>query len=650
MIALRTLACLILFAVAPAGQVIAEGMTPEAEALSDAMGSLRSGNWDAARSQAAAAGALGSDIVEWHRLRAGRGSFDEVRAFLERRGDWPGLPLLRRRSEGSVPYGRRADDVIAFFEERAPQTGSGSIMLARAYEDTGRRGDAEAQIVLAWRTQTMSPADERLIREKYGDLIAPHDEARLDMLLWEGKGDAAERMLPYVSEGWRALARARIALRAEASGVDALIEAVPETLADHPGLAFERFRWRASKGRYDSAIEVALSREAAEVPLGHPGAWARWRAALARWAMRNGQPDTAYRLASAHGLTQGSAFADLEWLSGFIALRQLDDPELALFHFQRFRVGVQSPISLGRAGYWEGRAHEALGQTDAARQAYAFGAEHQTSFYGLLAAERIGAPMDPALTGTAPVPDWQNADFLASSVFEAAILLRAAGQRALSERFLAHLAESLDQTRTAQLAQFTLDLGEPHFALTIAKRGVSYGNLVHAAYFPVVDLGVSDPRVPLELALSIARRESEFDAQAVSGVGARGLMQVMPRTAEEVAEGLELDFSAEKLTSDPVYNATLGKAYLAELIERFGHNYVLVAAAYNAGPSRPLAWIGERGDPRSAGVDVVDWIELIPFTETRNYVMRVMESLPVYRARLTGEVQPIRLAEELSAR
>nr|MCU0856519.1 lytic transglycosylase domain-containing protein [Paracoccaceae bacterium] len=167
---------------------------------------------------------------------------------------------------------------------------------------------------------------------------------------------------------------------------------------------------------------------------------------------------------------------------------------------------------------------------------------------------------------------------------------------------------------------------------------------------PVVDLGVTDPRVPLELALSIARRESEFDPGVMSSVGARGLMQVMPGTAEEVAGKLAIDFDTGRLLTDPVYNARIGKAYLAELIDTFGHNYVLVSAAYNAGPSRPIRWMSERGDPRSAGIDAIDWIETIPFTETRNYVMRVMESLPVYRARLTGEVQPIRLSEELSAR
>ncbi len=615
-----------------------------------AMEAMRAGEWDAALSAGTRAGETGRDVIEWHRLRAGRGKFDEVRSFLERRNDWPGLPYLRRRSEGSVPYGRRTEEVIEFFDANPPETGAGSIALAAAFEAAGRSGDAEAQIVLAWLTKDMTTGDEASLLQRYGKLLKPHHQDRLDMLLWKGASKAAERMLPHVSDGWKALARARIALRKEAPGVDALIEAVPATLRDHPGLAFERFRWRARKGRNDSAIEIALAREASENPLGDPGAWADWREVLARWAMRQGQARMAYRLAASHGLSEGSDFAELEWLSGYLALTYLDDPERALGHFRRFRVAVSTPISMGRAGYWEGRAQEALGNLEGAAQAYAFGAEHQTSFYGLLAAERAGLPMDPALAGTVAYPPFADAKFRDSSVFEAAMLLRAAGEHSLSRRFFAHLAENFDETEVGQLSDLVLSLGEANIALMIAKRAAQGGIVIPRAYFPVVDLGVSDPRVPLELALAIARRESEFDPNAMSGVGARGLMQVMPATAKEVAQGLNLEFDRARLLTDPVYNVTIGKAYLAGLIETFGPNMVLVSSAYNAGPSRPIRWIQERGDPRSAGVDVVDWIEHIPFSETRNYVMRVMESLPVYRARLTGKTEPIRLGQEMGTR
>jgi soluble lytic murein transglycosylase len=640
----RTLAASAAFAVSSATGAFAS----EAASLQAAMDAVRAEDWEQAAAAARGAGPVGRDIVLWHQLRAGDGTFDDAVDFLARNPDWPGLDLLRRRSEGSAPYGRRADEVVAFFAENPPQTGAGSIALASALEALGREEEAQAQIVLAWRTQPMTTGDEGSILQRYGALVRPYHEERLDMLLWQGETAAAERLLPRVSEGWQKLARARMALRAEAPGVDTLIAAVPASLADDPGLAFERYQWRARKGRNAEAIDLALSIDTEA--LGNPAAWADWRGPLSRWAIREGRAREAYRIAARHGLSGGSDYSELEWLAGYVALTRLNDPETALRHFQRFRVSVASPISMGRAGYWEGRAEEALGNAEGAAQAYAFGAENQTSFYGLLAAEKAGIPMDPALTGKTEYPDWRTAPFASTSVFAAAVLLHDAGEDDLAERFLAHIAESQDEIGVGQLVDFALSLNEPHIALMIAKRAAEGGIVVPKGYYPLVNLGVTDPRVPLELALSIARRESEFDPSVTSGVGARGLMQVMPGTAQEVASRLDIDFDDRRLLTDPVYNATIGKAYLAQLIETFGHNYVLVSAAYNAGPSRPDRWMSERGDPRSGEIDVVEWIESIPFTETRNYVMRVMESLPVYRARITGQVQPIRLSEELRQR
>ncbi|MGB8621192.1 MAG: lytic transglycosylase domain-containing protein, partial [Paracoccaceae bacterium] len=469
----------------------------------------------------------------------------------------------------------------------------------------------------------------------------------LDALLWRGADDSARLMLALVPEGWRALAVARMTLRDQGPGVDKLIAAVPKDLAADPGLAFERFQWRARKGRNDDAIALLDERSISVASLGQPDRWANWRRIFARVAMRDGKAELAYRLAANHFLTRGEDYADLEWLAGFIALRQLDEPAVALTHFRRFETAVETPISLGRAGYWEGRALEALGRGDEAQAAYAAGARHQTSFYGQLAAEKAGLPMDPALTGGESYPDWTTAPFADSSALKAALMFVQADERGLAAWFMTHLAESAGPQGQAQLAGLALSLNEPYIALRVAKIAAGQGTILPRAYFPVTALSKDDHPVPDELVLSIARRESEFNPAVTSGAGARGLMQLMPRTAQAMAQTLEVDFSGDALTSDPRYNARLGAAYLAGLVERFGGNYALVAAAYNAGPSRPEGWISERGDPRSAGVDPVDWIEMIPFRETRNYVMRVTESLAIYRARLSGQVQPLRLSEEL---
>lgn len=408
--------------------------------------------------------------------------------------------------------------------------------------------------------------------------------------------------------------------------------------------------WRVSKQRRDAAADIILTRSTSAESLGRPAKWANWRRILARQEMRAGNAQRAYDLARNHRLESGSNYADLEWLAGYVSLRYLNRPSDALVHFRRFHAAVFTPISLGRAAYWEGRALEAMGDAEAAQMAYREGARYQTSFYGLLAAEKAGVPMDPMLTGTDGIAPWRDAAFSRNSVFKAADLFFQADQTWETARFLGRLVEDTSETELVALADYALSLGDPYLAVRVGKQIASEGVVAPRTYYPVPPVGAGPLPVPPELALSIARRESEFRATAVSGAGARGLMQLMPATAQSMAGKLGLTYEKARLTADPVYNATLGSAYLAQLIEEFGDNIVLVSVGYNAGPNRARNWITEYGDPREEGVDVIDWIEHIPFRETRNYVMRVAESLPIYRARLSGKVAPIRLLEELKKR
>ncbi len=621
--------------------------TREAESFARAFNAMKAGDWYAALRTAEGINPAARDIIEWHRLRARQGDFDSVIRFLDRRPDWPGLAYLRQRSESTLPLAARADDVIRFFNGAHPQTGTGAVALISAFRAKGMNSDAETEALQAWLTHRLSDADHTKLLTWYGRSLAPHHTERLDMLVWSGAEKDAAQMFSLVPKDWTTLAKARLALRADQNGVDGLVAAVPKALADHPGLLFERMQWRARKGRNDDAIELLLAQSPDK--LGQPSRWAGWRRSLARTEMRAGRASQAYKLASTHGLDAGSHFADLEWLSGYLALTYLNDPAKALGHFLRFRGAVDTPISLGRAGYWEGRAHEALGDTDTAHLAYSFGAEYQTSFYGLLAAEKAGRPMDPALYAAVPPVDLTNAGFAESSVFEAALLLDAVDQQVLAKRFLTHMTETLSEIDIIRLGAFIAARNEPHYATMIGKRAAAFGTTVPFIYYPVADLGVDPMPVPTELALAIARRESEFNPVVQSGVGARGLMQIMPATAREVAGYLEIPYSKDRLITDPVYNARIGTAYLDELMAAFDGNMIMVSAAYNAGPSRPLRWMRDRGDPRRGQIDIIDWIEHIPFNETRNYVMRVAESLPVYRARLTGQPQAMTLSKELIA-
>lgn len=634
------------------GLVMSGAMPAAAERprpLAWALEAMRGGNWGTAAEIAAKDGDVAADVIEWSRLRDGQGTYAEVRAFLARRPDWPGEDYLRKQSERAV-IAAGPDAIREFFARHDPQTPEGVLAYAAVLRSDERGTDAEALVKSAWLTMALRPNLQALFIAEYGSLLRPLHDARLDAMLWQGYDDNARQMFDLASPAAVAEARARQALAELAPGVDTLIARVPASHAKSGGLSYARFAWRIRKGRMEDALalmrEVSVSAEA----LGRPEAWSNRRRSFARDEMREGNAKTAYEIASRHFLTEGSDYADLEWLSGYIALRKLDDPKTALRHFENHDAAVQSPISRGRAGYWRGRAHEALGDVAAADQAYTDAAQYQTSFYGLLAAERAGLPFDLAVLDEEAVGNWQQSALVQSSVFQAGLLLQASGELNLSERFWTHLAESLDRNEAGLLAQAAIDADQPHLAVMIGKRAAQRSVVIPRGYYPLHPIAEAQLPMAPEMLLAIARRESEFDPTVQSAVGARGLMQIMPATAREVAGQLGRlnQHSTDRLLSDPFYNAELGAAYLSGLARQFRGNVVMMSAAYNAGPSRPDRWMQIYGDPRRGEIDVVDWIEHIPFRETQNYVMRVTESLPIYRFMLGDDPMPIPFTEELT--
>jgi soluble lytic murein transglycosylase len=587
-------------------------------------------------------------FIEWLRLRDAKTTvIADYDRFLGRHADWPGLAVVRNRAEAAIPSDEPAATTVHRFAGGMPETGIGAIRLADAYAALGQRKEAEAVAIYAWQNFAMSKDERVALFSRFEKALEKHHVERLDMLLWRGLQDQAEGLYTLVPDGWVKLSVARLGLRRNLAGVDTLIGAVPADLQNDAGLAYERFAWRVRKGRYDDARDLMLERSTSAAALGHPEEWSERRRAYARQEMRDGNYRRAYQLASRHYLKTGSDYADLEWLSGYIALRFLKDPDTAIRHFSDFHGEVDTPISLGRAGYWLGRAYEAKGDKTKAAEHYAFGAQHQTSFYGQLAAERIGAAPDPSLTGREDSPNWRNAGFLDSSVLHAALLLHYANQPRYAEWFIKHLGESLDRTGLQQLADIAMEMGRPEIAVRLSKQAVEQGFVLPKTYFPLTGLSAKELDVAPEVAMSIARRESELDQTVISPAGARGLMQLMPGTARKMSEKLGLAYSADKLTSDWEYNARLGSHYLTVQLEDFNGSYILAFAAYNAGPSRARAWMERYGDPRKDSMDQVDWIEHIPYRETRNYVMRVMESLHVYRARISGKPQPLQIVEDL---
>jgi soluble lytic murein transglycosylase len=578
-------------------------------------------------------------LITWSKLRASEGDWPAYKAFLLDHPDWPGLQGLRKQAEAKLP-----DDpnvVKAFFVDRRPETPAGVLRLMAVHP-------LNELAISAWTGMSLSDVEQQEFIDKFGKILKPHHNARLENLLWRKLRTQAERMQPLVSAPTYRLAQARMALQRRDKAVDTTIEALSPSQMDDAGLAFDRFEWRMAKGRWDEAQELIFERTNPIAKMGRPENWASRRRGFARRAMRAGQIDQAYKLASQHGLTAGSSFADLEWLSGYISLTHRNDPKQALIHFKTFNAAVNSPISLGRGSYWLGRVYEHLEEYETAATHYVNGAQYQTSFYGQLSAERIQAKPDQTLAGQEPVGDWRKSSFANSSVFKTAVLLHQADRPIMTRWFMTHMTETLPRDEIMQLADYAKQMGSDFVTLSIAKEAAKRGIILPKAYFPVTDLARFNKSLPAEIAMSIARRESELKPDAISPAGARGLMQIMPATAKQVANQIDVPYEPARLTTDWEYNATLGTAYLREMIDKYDGSYVLAFAAYNAGPHRVVEWLDLYGDPRDPLTSVVDWIEHIPFRETRNYVMRVTESLHVYRARISGKTPPLQLTSDLS--
>lgn len=595
------------------------------------------------------------DLLEWVYFRDSDtdAPFASFTDFLDRRPNWPGNSRIRANAERAIDENVSTLDALRFFDGADIETGQGAVAFANALIADGRRDEAEAMLIDVWTNDALTTSSHQAIINAYPNVVAPYHEARADMLLWRWRTTDASNVLPLLDEGPRALTRARIAIIGRSSDINAREDLIPEGLRDNPGLHYDRFNWFADRGDWTQASIILTAQSTSADRLGIPWRWGSWRRTLARWHMREGNIDLAYAFASDHFIAPDeNNYADLEWLSGYIALTYFKDYDLALIHFSRFDGAVASPISKGRAGYWLGRAHEGLGNAEAAIAAFQAGAQHQTSFYGLLSAERLGLTMNPDLVGGEDFGDWRTSPVLNNELVRAGLALLGAGERGLAVLFFRDAAQSMSRQEIGQFGAMFMDMEEPFYTVLIAKTAVRGDLIVQDAYFPIHPMAQMDIPVEPALALAIARQESEFRIDAGSSVGALGLMQLMPTTAEEVAGWLDLPYGRARLTTDWAYNAVLGSEYLAFLTREFGDSPVMIAAGYNAGPRRPKSWMDERGDPRRSilnpdPVDVIDWIEHIPFRETRNYVMRVTEGILVYRARVTGQIGPVAFTDIL---
>jgi soluble lytic murein transglycosylase len=633
----------------PAQAADSAGLSGNDQAIyKQAFGAADKDRWKEARRIAAKAkDPLLEKVIIWLDLsRPGPGrDFKEMTAFLKANPDWPLRYTLTQQAERTMPDYLKPQDVLQWFGEREPTTAEGAMILAGALIATRQEKRAEQVIQVAWAERSFSRENEQDFIKRFGKFLGNKQHwARLDRLLWEGQEDGALRQLPRVDKDHQALARARMKLADQAKDAAAAVAAVPKDLRNDPGLIFERARYLRRKDEFEAAAEL-LDPPPQNIP--QPDLmWGELKRA-ARGSLDSGNVSTAYRLAAAHGSDSGEAFAEGEFLAGWIALRFLDDAPTAMRHFTALYAGTTSVISQSRGAYWAGRAAEQMGDVGKAQDWYKAAAKGITSFYGQVAALRVADKREIRLAGTPKPSEKERAAFEKKELVRVIRQLTAVGEGDRTRLFLSKLMELSSKPAEYQLvAGLASDIKRRDFAVAVAKEARTRGVEMIDYLYPVIKLPDGDNPEPA-LILGLIRQESAFDATAVSSAGARGLMQLLPSTAKGVAKKIGVKFTEKKLTSDPSFNVTLGRAYVDDLLGRFGGSYVLMAAAYNAGPSRARDWMYTYGDPRQRGVDVIDWIESLPFDETRNYVMRVLENTQIYRARLNKGVASLGLAEDL---
>jgi soluble lytic murein transglycosylase len=574
-------------------------------------------------------------LVEWVILRSDNGSTDLSRyvAFIAVNPSWPSIETLRRKAE-AVLWQQQVDPqtVIAFFNTASPHTTKGHFALAQALLARGDTTGAAAALRAAWNDDFSDDLEERA-RGIFAGLITPaDDEARMEARLYDDDDDAGLRAARHLNSPLALqVAKARAAVINDDKNAKALLDAVPEAGRRDPGYIFSRIQWLRRADKITDAAQLLRTAPRDPAQLVNPDAWWVERRLVARKLLDLGDARMAYEIANGAATPTYDNFrTEQHFTAGWIALRFLRQPELALPHFARIADGAANPITLARSFYWQARAEEALEREQDAAALYQEAARYPTAFYGQLARARLG--IDDVTLRTLPAPP---ADNLPLEIGRALEILYAIDEHDLIASMAADLGDkATDTAALSALAGITTRHNDARATLLIGKSMLGRGYPFEFYAFPVFGIPnyqqIGPPVEPC-VVYSIVRQESAFNPQVVSSANAIGLMQVTPDAGRDTAKKYGVIFDQRRLTNDVVYNAQLGTAELGNDIASWNGSYILAFVAYNAGPRRAREWIEQYGDPRGRNVDPIDWIERIPISETRNYVERVIENMQVYR-------------------
>tara|TARA_R110002124_G_scaffold64985_2_gene177638 strand:- start:445566 stop:447656 length:2091 start_codon:yes stop_codon:yes gene_type:complete len=587
----------------------------------------------------------------------GHVSAADMKDLIEAKPYWPQQTPLKTIFEAKIAFEHHDFDVVAWFAKHPPETSRGMKIYLAALEKANDWARVKTTINQWWAVALVDPKDQTYLLKRYGRYINRDAHIkRLDKLIDRGHYTNAQNVAPLLGADYVRLAKARITLRQDIDSdrshsdgeVSRAIRAVPEAMQDDAGLIYDRLKWRRVKKLNSRAMDILLDAPTHEAIAGSEGLWWRERHIVIRRFMDDKNYEAAYALASSHKQVSGVNFTEAEWLSGWLSLRFMDDAKTALKHFYSMKSSAKTPITLSRHYYWIGRSFEALGDTVNAKENYKLAADFPTTYYGLLAHDRSGATAHSIANMASPTLQEDQHAILSNNphltdMFNAAQALQAVDYNISANGFLA-AASNLGEDRGLSkhyVAQKSAEMGKINISVLLSRRAamkhVFYAQ--NYAYPLMLDSMNNVSGAEWALVHGIIRQESLFDQNAQSGVGARGLMQLMPKTAQAVAKDINIGYQQDWLKDRPAFNIQLGSTYIRELLDKYDDAYPLAIAAYNAGPNRVDSWLNRYGDPRNGAIGWVDWVELIPFSETRNYVMRVNEATFVYRY-LLQDVQP----------
>ena len=571
------------------------------------------------------------DLVEWLYLKTtgNRATFDDYQKFIKRNPEYPRIGRLRYIAEHKIYLRNNTPSaIINWFDNYPAVSGMGKIKLAEAYFEQGKLDLAKPLLKQGWITADIRKNDLSYYRGKFKKLLNSDDHIkRADYLSWESKYWDLKRMLRYLPKDERALYKARQILMSNSYGVDNAISSVPDHLKKNIGLEYDRLKWRNRRGRLDQSLEILFENSnKTEEDL---------RESVVRNLIYKKKYKTAYKVASEHSLTSGANFAEAEWLSGWIALTFLKSGEYAISHFQNFYNNVNYPISVARGAYWLGKSYENIGDVKISNEYYKQGSKYLTTYYGQLSFNKINQGKKFELIDQTSFTKEFEKEFNKNKLIKHVVLLKELGYTKFSKDIIKHLALlDVENGSEALAAQLATKIERYDYAIQISKKASYEKRFFNKYNYPIIATPreINKKNMPeAQLILAIIRQESEFDSKANSYVGAKGMMQLMKYTAKTVAKQAKLPYSISKLTSDPEYNIKLGSYYFNSLLDQYDGIYPFAIAAYNAGPNRVKTWRRVNGDPSKQQLSYIDWIELIRFKETRNYVQRVLENVNVYK-------------------